>query len=327
MGKTRSMTLDYNGRTSQPSMTQLQPVADMSDPLRIVVGNPSLNPTFSHNIRARFQDFNAEAQRSIMLMVNAQVQQNSIVSKTSYNAETGGQLTTYENVNGVWNVRAMNMVSMPFRNKAFTFNNHLFLNYSNTVGFINAQRNRAGTFMVGESFGIAWRPDYLEFELRPNYNFQNVTNSLQSNNNRSVHTYGGSFYATYNTPIGIVLSSDLNYSATSGYSDGYDTRTWMWNASIAYQFLRNRQATVSLRAYDILGQRSNVRRTTTEAYTGDSRYNSLTRYVMVSFSYKFNTFGKGQQPESRGGRHFGPMGPPPGGGRGPMGPPPAVNLV
>ncbi|MDE6248879.1 MAG: TonB-dependent receptor, partial [Paramuribaculum sp.] len=37
MSKTRSLNMRYDGRSSQPSMAQLQPVADMSDPLRIVV--------------------------------------------------------------------------------------------------------------------------------------------------------------------------------------------------------------------------------------------------------------------------------------------------
>ena len=99
----------------------------------------------------------------------------------------------------------------------------------------------------------------------------------------------------------------------------------MWNASIAYQFLRDRAATVTLRAYDLLGQRSNVQRTNTGNYFDDVRYNSLTRYVMVSFSYKFNTFGKGQEPADRNRRDFGPgMPPPPGGGgrQGAGGPPP-----
>lgn len=94
----------------------------------------------------------------------------------------------------------------------------------------------------------------------------------------------------------------------------------MWNASLSYQFLRGRNATLSLRAYDLLGQKSNVRRSTNAQYIDDTRYNSLTRYFMVSFSYRFTTFGKGQEPSSGRG-HFpgGPMGPPPGhrGGRPP----------
>lgn len=317
--KTRSLMARYNGRSSQPSMTQLQPVADRSDPLRVVIGNPALKPSFSHNATLRFQDFDSKAQRSIMLMVDGSLQQNAIVSRTTFDPSTGGQTTTYDNVNGIWSLRAMNMLSFPLRNKAFTLNNHIFLNYQSNVGFSNGIRNRSGSFMVNESFGIAWRPDNLELELRPRYALQTVHNTVSTGANRTVHTYGGNFYATYTTPIGIVIGTDLEYNATSGYSAGYDTRTWMWNAQLSYQFLRGRNATVSLKAYDLLGQRSNIMRSVTASYIDDTRYNSLTRYFMVSLSYRFTTFAKGQQPSVQRGPF--PDGPPPGR---PSGPPPGA---
>ena len=326
MSKTRSLNIFYDGRSSQPSMAQLQPVPDVSDPLKIVIGNPELKPSFNHTLRFRFQDFNSDAQRSIMAMAFGQYTQNSIVSSTVYDTSTGGQVTNYQNVNGVWNLHGFTMLSMPLRNKAFTFNNHLSLGYANAVGFSNGLRNRSGSLYFGESFGIAWRPENVEMELRPSYRLQYVTNSLSNIADRTTHTYGATFYGTYYTPIGIVLNTDVNYQATSGYSDGYDTSSWLWNASVSYQFLRDKAATVSLKAYDILGQRSNVRRNVTANYIDDSRYNSLTRYFMVTFAYKFNTFGKGQEPARRdefrgpggpGGPGGRPSGPPPGGGRPP----------
>lgn len=312
--KQTSINAHYAGRSSQPSMTQLQPVADMTDPLNIVVGNPDLKPTFSHNVNLRFQTFNPEAQRSIMAMLTANMTQNSIVSLTTFDKTTGGKTTTYCNVNGVWNARAMAMFSQPFRNKAFTFNNHLMAFYSRGVGFNNSERNVSGSFNINESFGIAWRPTNLELELRPRYSYQHVSNSLASQPGREVHNYGGMFNATYYAPFGLVLGTDLNYTATSGYSAGYDTNEWMWNASVSYQFLRGRNATVSLRAYDLLQQRSNIQRNVTANYIDDSRYNSLTRYFMLSFTYKFTTFAAGEQPRDRNAdRWGGPMGPPPGG--------------
>ena len=45
-----NLRIDYNGRTSQPSMTQLQPVVDNSDPLRIIVGNPELKPRYTNDL-------------------------------------------------------------------------------------------------------------------------------------------------------------------------------------------------------------------------------------------------------------------------------------
>ena len=298
----------YNGRSSQPSMSQLQPVADYSDPLRIIIGNPDLDPTFSHNLRLRFQNFNPESQRSIMLMFDGQVVQNSIVSRTQYNQETSGQVTTYENVNGVWNARLMNMFSMPFGSKkTWRLSNMFFGNAAQSVGFNNGMRNTQRNLMFSESFGLAFRPTSLELEIRPFYRLQYLTNSISTNNNSTVQNYGGMFNGTYYTPIGIVLATDLNYNASTGYSAGYDTRSLLWNASIAYQFLPGQAATIAVKAYDLLQQRSSVRRQSAGNYTSDTEYNTLGRYLMFSFTYRFNTFGKGNEPASRDG-HGGPGG-------------------
>lgn len=324
--KSQGMQVDYMGRSSQPSMTQLQPVADVSDPLNIVIGNPDLDPTFTHNVRVRYNNFSAEAQRSVMAMLDARVVQNSIVSKTTFDPGTGGRTTTYANVNGVWNVRAMNMVSFPFRNKHWTFNNHAMLYFSNAVGFTDGERNRSQSFQLDLRPGLAFRPDDFEAELRPRYTLQTVHNTVQESGNRTVHSYGGNLYLSYNTPVGIVLNSDLSFTATRGYATGFDENRWQWDASIAYEMLRDRSLTLSLKAYDILGQQSNIRRTTNANYIDDVRTNSLGRYVMVTLSYKFNTFGKGNMPQDRNEYRFGPGGPPPGGrppgGRPPGGRPP-----
>ena len=314
--KTSSLNMNYMGRSSKPTMSQLQPVADYTDPLKVIQGNPDLDPTFSHNVRLRFQNFNHESQRSVMLMFDGSVVQNSIVSRTVFNPETSGQITTYENVNGVWNARIMNMVSMPFGSrKTWRFSNMIFGMANQNIGFNNGQRNTARNIMFSESFGIAFRPQNLELELRPNYRLQYLTNSVSTAGNSTVHNYGGMFNGTYYTPFGLVLATDLNYNATSGYSNGYDTRSLLWNASIAYQFLKGKAATFAVKAYDLLQQRSSVRRITGGNYTEDVEYNTLGRYVMFSLTYRFNTFGKGNEPASRNNRRWGPGPGGPGGHR------------
>lgn len=306
MSKTRSLNVHYNGRTSQPSMSQLQPVADMSDPLRVVIGNPNLDPTFSHSMNVRFQDFNMEAQRSIMVMGNFSLTQNSIVSKTTFDSSTGGQVTTYENVNGVWNGWLRTMFSTPFRNKNFQFNNHFMAGFNQSIGFNNGLRNRSQSFNLNESMGLSFRPDDIELELRPYYRLQSTHNSVQTSSNRLVHSYGGMFRSYYYTPIGLILESNLSYTATRGYSAGYDQNQWMWNASISYQTLKSKALTFSMNVYDILQQRSNISRNITANYIDDTRFNALTRYFMFSVSYKFTTFGKGKNPSPEEGPGFGP---------------------
>lgn len=316
--KTRSLMVNYRGRSSQPSISQMQPVADMSNPLRIVVGNPDLDPTFSHNIQMRFNDFNPQGQRSFMLMANAQVSQNAVVSRSTFNRETGGQVTTYENVNGVWNMMMMGMFSTPLANKSWTVNAHAFARYSHDVGFSNGSRMLTRDLNINIMPSIAFRPDNLELEVRPRYSFQQTRSSVQTGNNRTVHSYGGMFNGTYYAPFGLVISTDLNWAKTSGYSEGYNSNQCLWNATLSYQFLRDRSLTVSAKAYDLLQQRKSIMRQNGNNYIDDTMYNSLTRYFMFTVAWKFNTFGKGNEPESR---NRGPWGGP-GGPGGRPGPPP-----
>ncbi len=297
--KSRSLAINYRGRSSEPSMNQLQPVADMSDPLRIVQGNPNLDPSFNHHIMIRFQDFNPEAQRSMMLMGDFDMTQNSIVSKTTYNQLTGGQFTTYENVSGVWSGRVMFITAFPLRNKHWTFNNHIFTNFNRTVGFNNGLRNATMTVMVREMPSIAFRPDNLEFELRPFYRLQTSHASLASVASSTVHNYGFRLDAAYHAPFGLSINTDVDFNKSAGYASGYNQQKWMWNAQLSYQFLRSRAATIAVKVYDILGVNKDITHNVNPGYIEDIDYTGLTRYAMVTFNYRFNSFGKGNQPESR----------------------------
>ncbi|WP_305239619.1 TonB-dependent receptor, partial [uncultured Muribaculum sp.] len=176
--KQSSIQVNYRGQSSQPSMTQLQPVLDISNPTNQIQGNPNLDPSFNHNLMVRYQNFSMESQRSVMLMANIQMTQNAIISATQM-YENGSRLTRYINVNGVWNGRLMNMFSMPFRNKKWSFSNHIFTNASRTIGYNNNQKNTSLTFMVSENPGITFRPDNLELELRPRYSLQTTHNTVQ----------------------------------------------------------------------------------------------------------------------------------------------------
>lgn len=296
--KTRSLQANYRARSSQPSMTQLQPVPDVSNPLRVVIGNPNLKPTFTNYVDVRYNDFNQEAQRSIMANFRAQFASNSIINKTTYDPNTGGQTTTYENINGVWNVMGMNMISFPLRNRHWQFSNNFFGRYNVTKGYINGTLNRNGTLNFNESVGMAFRTDVIELELRPYYGLTAMFNTVKTANQDLVHRYGGNFYGSYYFPFGVSINTDLTFSGTKGYSEGYDNNQWLWNASISYQFLKGKAATIALKVYDLLKMKQSIWRTTTAEYFQDTEYNSITRYFMVTFTYKFNTFGGGKIPDN-----------------------------
>ena len=310
VGKQRSIRIDYRGRTDQPTMAQMQPVADISNPLKVTIGNANLNPAFRNTLRARFNDYDEKSQRSMMASLNANYTFNSIVSKTTSSA--AGDTTTYANVNGVWNVAGMYMITTPFRDKRWQLNSFTRLSYDHNIGFNNGIEVETGNFRAIENLGIAFRSTYFDAELRGTYQCM-VTNSSIQKSLRTTHTYGGTVNLSGYLPYNITIGTDLNYRGTAGYSAGYDTQQWLWNAQISYQFLKGKNATIMLKYYDILQQRSNVQRTVTGNYIQDVAYNTLPSYGMITFTYRFNTFG-GKQPEPS--NFSRPYGPPHGGPRG-----------
>ena len=288
--KTRNLTFRYQTSTAQPSLGQLQSVPDVTNPLNIVAGNPGLKPTFKHNATFNVNDFNQKSQRNLSGGIGCNFAQNSIITTTTHDKETGGRYTTYANVGGVWNVNAHGMFSMPLNNKVFYVSTSASAGYSQTVGYNNNRYNRSGTYNVNVSPSIAYRTDVVEVSLRPHYAFQMTKNTVQTKNDRNVHHYGVSLDGHYFSTFGLVVDTRLNYSGTSGYSKGYDVSQCLWNASVGYQFFSDKSLTLQFRVNDILHQRKSVSRIINASYIQDVAYNSLTRYAMVTLSYKFKTF-------------------------------------
>lgn len=308
--KRTNLRINYRGRTTQPSMSQLQPVADISDPLNTVTGNPDLKPTYSNSLFARYQKFIPEKQTAFMMMLNANYVVNDIVTKSIYVGETGKKMTTYENVNGNYNGNLRIMFNTPLKNKKFSVNSMSMFSFANSNGFINDEKNTNKNYTAMERAGIDFRSDYIDLGLNGNFRYSGTKNSLQDENDQNIFNYGVGGNTTIYLPLDFKVESDITWSANSGYATGYQQKEVLWNASASKSFLKGNQATVRFKIYDILQQRSNISQTVTANYTQYSEYNTLGSYFMVHFIYRFSIFKGGATMNDVRGPGRGPGGPP-----------------
>ena len=169
--KRTNLRINYRGRTSQPSMTQLQPVADISDPLNTITGNPDLKPTYSNNISARYQKFAPEKLTALMLMLNANYVVNAIVTKSIYVGESGKKMPTYDNVNGNYNGNFRVMFNTPLKNRKFSVNSMTMASFANVNGFINEEKNTNKNYSAMERAGSDFRSDYIDLGVNGNFRY------------------------------------------------------------------------------------------------------------------------------------------------------------
>ena len=322
--KQTQLRISYRGRTSDPSMENLLPITDDSNPLNIRTGNPGLKPSFSHNLNMHFNTFNMDAQRTIFSHVNGSFIQNAISQIRKYNESTGGWTTMPENINGNWTVFGMvGMVTALKSNKKFTIETFTNARYANNVGYVttgemkDAQKNTTTNLTLGERLGARYRNNWLELGINGSINYTFEKDKLNPINNQEPYTfsYGGNLQVF--APWGTTVTSYITNQARRGYSDAsMNKNELIWNAQVAQSFLKG-SLTLSLEWNDILREQSNITRSLTSSGRSVYTYNGVNSYGMVRVIYRLNIFGSKEAREkmmNRGGG-FGPgMG-----GPGPMG--------
>lgn len=294
--KQSQLRFQYRGRSSQPSMTNLLPITDDSNPLNITMGNPGLKPSFSHNITLFFNDFNFEHQRSISTNLMYSTTQNSISSIRRYNAETGAWTVQPENINGNWNVGGMFGFNTALKNQKFTIGSYTNANYTNNVGYLtigqaDPQKNTTTNLMLGENIVGAYRNDWLEIGIQGGINYNIEKDKLNPINNQetTMFSYGGNVQVI--APWNMVISTNIVNQGRRGYADeSMNKDELVWNAQVAQTFLKG-AATISLEFYDILKQQSNITRSMTASGRSVYQYNGINSYAMVHFTYRLNIFG------------------------------------
>lgn len=326
--KNRSINVNYNARSSEPSISQLQPVADVSDPMNIKVGNPNLKPTFTQRLFARFNDFDMDTQRSLNAMLNGSYTVNNIVSMTTTDPTTGARTSTYTNTSGDFNISLRGMYNQPFRNRNWRIFARLMASYASNAGYINGEYNRSGSYNIAPRAGITFSTEIVQISANPTYSWQLATNTLANQKNRENSSYGFDSDFTLTLPFGLQMGTNLHYSKTNGLSAGYDSQSWIWNANILYTIPGTYGLNVFAEAHDLLGDTKNISRSVSAAAIVDSRYNNLSRYFIFGLSWQFKSLDfKKKTAEAEDIPMMGPgmMGPEGHGGRGgqrPMGPPP-----
>ncbi|NLU96078.1 outer membrane beta-barrel family protein [Chitinophaga sp. Ak27] len=287
----RNLSINYATVTNQPSMSQLQPVPDISDPLNIREGNPYLKQEFTHAVQLSFISIDPFRNKNIFAFFNLQETQHKIVDNDVVDS-LGIKHSRPVNINGVYNMTGSVNWGMPLGVWGGSLNVSSNMGYSKTQQFINTAANTIRTFTFGPAVRADLNPsEKLDLSLSAGINYYKTDYSLKSALSTAYFSqqYEGSL--NWQLPASFYFSGSLTYIINSQRANGYNNNIPLCNVSISKQFLHFNRGELKLSVSDLFNENVGISRSTNQNYIEDSRITNLQRFFLLSFTYSLSKNG------------------------------------
>jgi len=294
-----SINIFLRTSVSPPSVSQLQNVYNVNNPLVISIGNPDLKQQYTSSLVARYTFTNTQKGQSFF--ANFFVQKtNDYIASSVYHAQndsvlastvtllSGGQLAIPVNLDGYWSVRSLIAFGQPVKLIKSNLNLNAGITYSRLPGLIDKQKLLTDNYNYSLGAVVASNvSEYIDFNLSYNVNFNIIAG--QPENGQVSQTAGIQFNLL--SKSGWFFQNDLNNQTYNYKGNTPDQSFWLWNIGAGKKFLKQQKGELKLTVFDLLKQNRAISRTVTEAYVEDTQSRVLQQYFMMTFTYKLKNFG------------------------------------
>ncbi|MCB9264788.1 MAG: outer membrane beta-barrel protein [Lewinellaceae bacterium] len=289
--QSQRLEFDYSTFVREPSVQQLQPITDNSDPFNIYIGNPSLRPEYANELSLRYFTFNGALLSSFFNTLSFNYTDNPISQAFAIDENL---IRTTQPINApyAWRLRNSANYSTPIRPLKSRINIEAALTYNRSFNEINGQDNRTGQRMASTDVKLENRfKEKFDLAGGVRLEYTQARYSIREGLNQDV--FNQTYYTSLqlNLPLGFTLFNSLDYDVYKGRTTGFNQTIARWNAYLAKSLLENK-AEVRFAAYDLLNQNQGISRRAELNYVEDERVNVLARYFLLSFTYSVNGLGE-----------------------------------
>jgi hypothetical protein len=286
------LSIQYNGITTQPSVTQIQPILTNEDPLNVYIGNPGLKPQFSNRFQLFYQDYKVLTDRVILANVWSTFTPNDISTSSTLDS-TGKRTNQYVNVNGTYAINGATSYSWKWKKLDMHPWFGVTADVNNNVSIINGIPNttHSGTYGFGPGF---WKSKEKKYDFTMDVTFAYTLSKSSINPGVVTHywTYsfspGGNLYL----PLKFQLHADgeINLRQKTSVFDNNNNvvKLDVW---LGKKFLKHDNLLIKVAVNDLLNQNIGFNRTVNSNFISQNTYSTIKRFGMISVVWNFNKQG------------------------------------
>lgn len=282
----------YNGNTRNPSLQQINPIIDNTDPLNLTIGNANLGQEFRNNFELFFSDYKVLKSKNLYLSANYSFVNNAITNANTIDKTTGKRINQAVNVNGNYNFNMWSSYGfelLPSFNISFEFNPSInrFVNIVDGRENINDSRNLR--FGIGSGYwGDKWINYWFNVSAVNNYS----KSSINPNNITRFWNYNANFNLEMKLPKKwyVNLDGDVDfYQKTSVFAN--QRNVLLLNGSVKKSIDKKENWQVQIRVNDIFNQNLGINRNISSNFISETTQQAIRRFGMLALTYNFNKNG------------------------------------
>jgi hypothetical protein len=289
----RRVQFEYTGKTINPTLLQIQPIIDNSDPLNLNIGNANLQQGFTNRVSINANDFKVLKSRYMFFRAEYATTDNAISNSSVVDA-LGRRTNQYINVQGNYYYNGNFYYGMDIY-KGLQFGLGLNGNFSRYVNKVNGIRNVNDNTSVGYNANLSfWGEKWYNFYLNFNANNNTTVSSIRPGSSTNYWSYGINGrpelkFKKIKTYFDINIDASI-YQKSAVFPGQKDI--YILSPSVRKVLGKSDSWEIKLYVFDMLNQNTNIQRNISSNFISETSNNGLRRYTMFSLIYNFSKNGK-----------------------------------
>jgi hypothetical protein len=289
----KKFVLSYIGTTQNPTLLQIQPIIDNTDPLNITVGNANLKQSFTNRFSFNYTTFKIIKNKYVQLSGSFSNTNDAIATSSKIDA-FGKSVNQYVNVDGNYNYGSGFYYDFELY-KGINFGMNTGINGGRYNNIVNGIKNTNDN--ISTRFGISfsqWGDKKINFWINFDASNNKTVSSIRPGASTNFWTYRNNANIQFKfkkAKFFIDLSTDITvYQKTAAFPS--QRNIYLLHPSMRKVISKNDKWEAKLMVYDLFNQNQFVDRNITSNFISETTNNGIRRYALFSIIYNFSKNGK-----------------------------------